>query len=221
MGNNIVKLAVVMSLLLMSANALAATRYISDQLSINLRRGPGTSYGITKLLKAGTEVETMKQTNGWTQVRTPTGTTGYVLTRFVSSEPAARDRIEQYQSQAEKLEQENESLHAELSEAMSGSKQLGELKSKLIAENKSLKAEVDRIKSVSADAIKLNKQNQEYREQLLSTQSELERLRSENKALQSRREGMKIGALILVGGMILGLLLPMFRRRRKNSWSSL
>src|SRR5699024_7651737 len=171
MGNNIVKLAVVMSLLLMSANALAATRYISDQLSINLRRGPGTSYGITKLLKAGTEVETMKQTNGWTQVRTPTGTTGYVLTRFVSSEPAARDRIEQYQSQAEKLEQENESLHAELSEAMSGSKQLGELKSKLIAENKSLKAEVDRIKSVSADAIKLNKQNQEYREQLLSTQS--------------------------------------------------
>src|SRR5699024_4871484 len=138
-------------------------------------------------------------------------------TRFVSSEPAARDRIEQYQSQAEKLEQENESLHAELSEAMSGSKQLGELKSKLIAENKSLKAEVDRIKSVSADAIKLNKQNQEYREQLLSTQSELERLRSENKALQSRREGMKIGALILVGGMILGLLLPMFRRRRKNS----
>lgn len=221
MGNNILKLAVVMSLLVMSVNAIAATRYISDELSINLRRGPSTSYSINKLLKAGTKVQTLKESNGWTQVRTPKGSTGYVLTRFLSSEPAARVRIDHYESQAEKLKKENNSLHSELAEALHGSKQLGELKSKLISENKSLKAEVERIKNVSADAIKLNKQNQAFREKMLSTQSELERLRSENKALQSRREGMKIGALILVGGVVLGLLLPMFRRRRKNNWDSL
>jgi len=32
---------------------------------------------------------------------------------------------------------------------------------------------------------------------------------------------MKIGALILIVGIIVGLIVPLFRRRRKGSWDSL
>lgn len=234
MGKNTVRLTVAIVLLLMSASAVAATRYVSDQLSINMRRGPSTSYGISELIEAGTRVQTLGQTNGWTKIRTPEGEVGYVLTRFLSTQPAARDRIQdikaqlarlkkQNKGQVAKLKEENKALRAELAEALHGSKKLGRLKRELVAENEALKAELERIKRVSANALQIKQQNQKYREKLLVLKSELERLRSENKALKSRREGMKIGALILVGGVILGLVLPMFRRRRgnKSNWDSL
>lgn len=222
MGNNTVRLTAAIILLLTSASAAAATRYISDELSVNLRRGPSTSYGITELVEAGTQVQTLEQANGWTRIRTRAGEVGWVLTRLLSTQPAAQDRIEEIEAQLAQLKQKNKSLRAELAKALHGSKRLGRLKKELIAENKALKAELERIRRVAANALKLKEQNQNYREKILAMQSELERLRAENRALQSRREGMKIGALILVGGVILGLVLPMFRRRRKRgSWDSL
>src|SRR5690625_3821491 len=191
MGKNIVGMAVAISLLFVSVGAVAATSYISDELSINMRRGPGTGYGITELLRAGTQVQTLDEANGWTEIRTPEGEVGYVLTRFLSSQPAARDRIQSIDSQLKKLKKDNEELRAELSQAMQGSEQLGKLKSELVTENEGVKAELERIKRVSANAREINEQNQQFRKKMLAMQSELERLRSENKALQSRREGMK------------------------------
>lgn len=221
MGKYIVGIVVALSLALASASVMAATRYVSDQLSINMRRGPSTSYGITDLLEAGTQVQTLEQTNGWTKVRTSAGEQGYVLTRFLSSQPAASDRIDAVVSKLDKLQQDNEALRAELAKVMDGSQKLGKLKRELVAENEALKAELKEVKRVSANAMQIKSQNQEYRKKLLVLQSKMEQLRSENKALQSRREGMKIGAVILIGGIIVGLVLPLFRRRKKSNWNSL
>lgn len=221
MSKKIAGFAVAFAVLVVSLNAAAATRYISDELSVNMRRGPSTSYGINDLLKAGTQVQTLDESNGWTKIRTPGGEQGYVLTRFLSSQPAARNRIEKIATEHEKLVKENKALHAELAEALNGSKELGKLKSQLVSENKALKAQLEKIKQVSANAMQINQQNQQYRKKLLVLESKVERLQSQNKALQSRREGMKIGALILIVGIIVGLIVPLFRRRRKGSWDSL
>ncbi|ROO29273.1 hypothetical protein SAOR_03745 [Salinisphaera orenii MK-B5] len=211
----------VAGLIMVTVSASAATRYVSDELSINMRRGPGTSYRITELLAAGDRVETRSESNGWTEIRTEDGDTGYVLTRFLSEDPAARTRIADMQQQTEALKQENAELKEELSEALSGSKELGETKRKLVSENERLSSELQNLRETSADAIRISEENEKFREQIMSMRSELERLRHQNEALQSRREGMKIGALILVGGIVVGLVLPLFRRRRKNSWDSL
>ena len=153
--------------------------------------------------------------------RSANGDTGYVLTRFLSESPAARTQIQQYKQEAEKLRADNADLKDELSQALNGSKELGKLKRDLVSENKSLKSQLQHIKETSADAIRISNENEKFREQLMSMRSEVERLRHENEALQSRREGMKIGALIMIGGIVVGLLLPLFRRRRKGSWDSL
>lgn len=214
-------LAGIVILILVSTVANAATQYVSDELSINMRRGPGTNYRIIKLLDAGDKVQTLSESNGWTQIRSANGDTGYVLTRFLSESPAARTQIQQYKQEAEKLRADNADLKDELSQALNGSKELGKLKRDLVSENKSLKSQLQHIKETSADAIRISNENEKFREQLMSMRSEVERLRHENEALQSRREGMKIGALIMIGGIVVGLLLPLFRRRRKGSWDSL
>lgn len=208
-------------LLVASTAATAATRYVSDELSINMRLGPGTGYRISQLLDAGTQLETLSEENGWTRIRTSGGQVGYVLTRFLSEEAAARTQMAQLKNQARELQSENAELKEDLDEALDGSQALGDSKRELVEQNKSLSNELRQIRETSADAIRIGEENERFREQLLSMRSDNERLRHENGALKSRREGMKIGALIMVGGIVVGLLLPLFRKGRKGNWDSL
>ncbi len=214
-----VSLAVLLVFVVTAASA--ADRYVSDELSINLRRGPGNDYRITQLLDAGEPVTVIETGDGWSHIRTEGGSDGWVLTRFLSNEPAARTQLADMRERVAELEKSNAALREELSEALEGSSELGALKKELVAENKSLKQELSQIKEASANAIRINRENQEFREQILSMESEVERLRHENQALQSRRDGMKVGAIILLAGVLLGLVLPLFRRRSRNSWDSI
>lgn len=219
---SVVALLVAVAVLAVAGNALAATRYVSDQLSINLRRGPGTEYRITKLLRAGSPIEVLEETEaGWSRVQTADGEEGYVLTRFLSDTPAAGDRLATAQRRVARLERTNAELKEELAQALNGSEELGKLKRDLVADNESLRAELEDIREASANAVRISEENREFRQRLLAQQSEIEQLRHENKALKSRREGMKIGALVLAIGILIGFVLPLFRGRRRSSWDSL
>lgn len=215
-------IAGLIGLLMVSSLATAATRYVSDELSINMRRGPGTGYRISELLSAGDRLTTLSEANGWTQVRTAEGSTGYVLTRFLSEQAAARTRIATMQEQTGQFQEENEQLKQQLEEVRSGSQELTDTKATLQSENEDLKQRLQQLRETSADAVRISDENEKFREELLSMRSDNERLRHENAALQSRRDGMKIGALIMIGGILIGLVLPLFRRQRKSSsWDSL
>ena len=206
---------------LFAATAQAATKYVSDELSINLRRGAGNEFRITELLNAGEKLEVLDSANGWSRIRTSEGEVGFVLSRFLSDTASARDQVAQFKRQSDEFKEENAALKKELSEVLEGSSELGKLKKDLVAENETLKQQLERIKNASANAVRISSENQKFREQILSMESEVERLRHENKSLQSRREGMKIGAMVLVAGILIGLVLPLFRRRSRNSWDSL
>lgn len=208
--------------LLYAAAVGAATQFVSDQLSINPRSGPGTQYRIKRQLDAGADLRTLGQpSNGWTRVRSAAGQTGYVLTRFISDQPAARDRVADLEQQVANWRSDNADLKKKLAEATHGSHALGELKRDLAAQNKQLKSQLAHIRETSADAIRIGKENEKYRQQLMNLRSDVDRLKHENQALRSHRGGMTIGALILFGGILLGLMLPLFRRRRNSNWDSL
>jgi SH3 domain protein len=76
--------------------APAQTRYISDRTIVELRRGPSIEYLIVRNLEAGERVEVLEQnadqgTRGCA-LRTR-GTEGWILTRLLTAEPIARDRL--------------------------------------------------------------------------------------------------------------------------------
>lgn len=199
-----------------------STRYVSDRLSINLRRGPGNEYRITELLRAGARIEVLEQTEeGWSRVRTAGGEEGYVLTRLLSDTPAARERLAAMRERVARLEETNAELEKELAQTLDGSEELGKLKTELVAENEALQTEIAEIRQASADAVRISEENREFRERLLALQSEVEQLRHENRALKSRREGMKVGALVLAVGILIGLALSLLRGRRRGRWDSL
>ena len=71
--------------LMLTGNAVAETRYISDTLEITMRSGKGTNFGITRMLRSGTAVQVLAvdDKSGYTQVRTKSGKEGWVLSRFL------------------------------------------------------------------------------------------------------------------------------------------
>ena len=96
-----------------------ATRYISDETAITLREAKGMSSPVAALLKSGTKVELIEEdsASGYSRVRVGPGREGWVLARYLSTEPAARERLAALQSQmaeqqatVRKLENDNARL---------------------------------------------------------------------------------------------------------------
>jgi SH3 domain protein len=64
----------------------AETRYVSDQMFVTLRRGPGTEYKILKNLKTGTPLEVLEDGETWLKVCYQDDTEGYVLQQYLTRE---------------------------------------------------------------------------------------------------------------------------------------
>lgn len=99
----------------------SAVRYISDETAITLRQDKGMNAPVAALLKSGTRVEMLEddKPSGYARVRVAPGREGWVLSRYLSNEPAARERLAALQSQfadqqavVRRLEAENARLRS-------------------------------------------------------------------------------------------------------------
>lgn len=102
-------------------DADTGVRYISDETAITLREDKGMNAPVSALLKSGTRVDLLQTdaASGYARVRAPQGREGWVLARYLSTEPVARERLVAVQSRlaevqalAHKLEAENQRLRA-------------------------------------------------------------------------------------------------------------
>src|SRR5262245_37469901 len=114
---------IALACLLLATAAHAQTRYVTDKLSIELRRGPGNEFLILRSIEAGSAVEVLEQnSDGYSRVRVADqGPEGWVLTRFLTTETSARDRLSvaerslgNARGRVSELEQQVASLTAEL-----------------------------------------------------------------------------------------------------------
>jgi len=217
---------IVLALLSLAAwTAAAETRYVSDQLEITLRSGTSTQHSIIRMLPSGTPLETLEvdEAAGYTRVRTPGGAEGWVLSRYLMEQPAARDRLAaisqragSQQSRALELADEVERLEAERAS-------LEAQRAGLEEELAEVRAELERIRRVSASALELDQVNRELRTRLAAAEQSGDQLRSRISELESntRRDWFLAGAGVLVLGLILGLVLPRMRFRRRSGWGDL
>ena len=92
------------------------TIYVSDQLEVTLRRGKGTRFGISAMLQSGTPLTVLEQDaeSGYSRVRTPGGTEGWVLSRFTQPRPVARTQLQAATNARRQAETRAEQLKASL-----------------------------------------------------------------------------------------------------------
>lgn len=207
------------------ANAMAETRYVSDRLEIQMRTGKGTQFRILRMLPSGTPVEILEtdQENGYSRVRVPGGVEGWVLSRLLMKGRAARDKLADAEKRLASLELENRKLSTSLSELRkakgSGDKQLGQLDK----ENRKLKQELENIRRTASSSLAIDAENRELKSRIVAYERQLQSLQQENSGLKDRtaRDWFMVGAGVVILGMIIGLIIPRIRWRKKSSWDSL
>jgi len=221
-------LTLIAHLLTGSATALAQdqTRYVSDELRINMRTGPSLQNRITRMLPAGEEVRILANDKaaGYSRVRTAEGADGWVLTRQLSDAPSAKDRLGEAQRTLEALRVENESISEQLSSLRSAHTQVSSERQKLESESQRLSRELDSVKRTAARTLKIVKENEALRVDVQDLEVQMQTLRKERDELRdgSARDWFLVGAGVILLGIIVGLILPRLRlRRRASSWNSL
>jgi SH3 domain protein len=203
--------------------AQAQTRYVTDRTIVELRRGPSTEYLILRNLEAGERVEVLEENGeqGYSRVRVADqGTEGWILTRFLMAEPiarerlavaernlaTARERVTALEAQTEQLTSDLAATRAELAQAE--------------AKGGTVSRELADIRTASANVVQLREDYTRTQQRLVQREREVEQLTADNARLGGRnsQNWFVVGAGVLLAGIIIGLVAPTLRRKKRSDW---
>jgi len=210
--------------LMLAGNAVAETRYVSDTLEITMRSGKGTNFGITRMLRSGTPVEVLEvdKKSGYTQVRTKSGKEGWVLSRFLMNGRAARERLATAEKNLAELELENRKLTTSMMTVTEEKSGLEKNLQELEGQSRGVNQELSEIKRTASSALAIDSENKELKGRMVSLERQLQTVQQENEALKDRtaRDWFMVGAAVVLLGIIVGLIIPKIRFRKKSSWDT-
>lgn len=219
------KIFQIIVLSLLSCTAWSQSMYIDDTLLVPLRSGEGTNFRIVhKGLKSGMKLEILEQSqqSGYSKIRTPGGIEGFLPTRYLTSSPIAKIRLLKANKDMSLLQTENIELKKELSTITKAHKSLDQNFKKTSTELASNSKELTNIKSISSNALNLDRRNRELRESNEQLRSQLELLQTENMRLKDKSESntMLMGGGLVTLGIIIALVIPLIRPSKKtDSWA--
>jgi SH3 domain protein len=216
----------VLALLVMSAAATethAEVRYVIDKLIITMRSGQSNQHQILKTWPSSTKLEILETGDKYSKARGPDGTEGWVLNQYITDKPTAKLRLVAAQQAQAQAEAENARLKAQLAELQSKEGALSKERSKLSRANKKQMDELKHLRRVAAKPLKLENENQRLKKELLELESKHELLLQENQMLgdSSDRDWFLNGAGVIIIGILIGLIAPRIKPRKKSSWGSL
>jgi len=209
-------------LLLLATSVHAQTRYVSDRMVVELRRGPSTEYLILRNLEAGAAVQVLEDAGaGYSRVRAQDqGTEGFILTRFLTAEPIARDKL----AAAERGLATAKTRVAELEQQVSAlTGELGGTKTDLAQTRKGhdqVSKELADLRTAAANVVEIRDNNESLKQRLIQREREVEELTASNTRLarQDKQSWFIVGAGVLLGGIVIGLIVPSLRRKRRSDW---
>ena len=217
----LLKIAVIATALMTSA-VHAQSAWVSDQFEITLRSGPSTSNAIQLMIDSGTRLEVIERDaeSGYTHVRTQGGTEGWVLTRYLMSEPSAREQLRNLSSQLTNANSRGSSLDSQLDAIKGEYEGANRQISTLEREKSAVEKELAEIKRTAANVLAIDEQNKSLMDQLAAAQIRADTLEQENRMLasQTTRYWFMAGGLVLLIGVVLGIWLPRIRWQRRSRY---
>lgn len=207
-----------------TTSVAAQTKYVSDELVINMRSGKGNSFKIIKIIKSGTPLTVLESDSGYTRARTPQGVEGWVLSRFLINTPVAREQLAKAMADVAAMKEKYDAMTAELSSTKKERDILSQSEKTLLKNKEKLNAELAKLKKIAARPMQLEAENDQLRNDLVKIEAEMRLLQQEYQTLEdnSDQEWFMTGAGVLFGGMILGLIFPKLRSgQKKANWNRL
>ncbi len=187
--------------LLAAPTALAANRYIADELFTYMHSGPNNTYRIIGSIDAGSQVQLLnvnKETE-YTQIRDSRGRTGWVQSKFVTNKESMAIRLPRIEKEL-----------AEVKEQLANARQTSDTEKAGLVES---------LDTRNQQIAELENKYSEISDQLTSVETENRELRAK---LDTQKDDMLLkyftyGGGVAGVGLLFGLILPHLIPRRKRS----
>ena len=198
----------------------AAPAWVSDVFEITLRTGPSSDNVILMVVPSGTELTVLEEDGVYTRVQTLGGTEGWVLTRYLMDEPSAREKLGGMVQKLTNSQAYGESMAAELDEIRAEYDDMTRALNNLQQDKITLESELKRITDKAENVIAIDSQNVDLQQKLTTAEIQINLLEDEKDRLlnQSDRKWFFIGALVLLGGIFLGFVLPYMKFQRRTRY---
>jgi SH3 domain protein len=177
------------SLLAEDAPSNLDSGYISDDLFIYMHSGAGNNYRILGSINSGTEVKVTGQyENDYTEIIDDKNREVWVESKYISLKPGLRFVIAELNERLANTTSNTDSMSEELAQAK------------------------NTIENLSSEKSQLNNEISQLNKTLMVTRSKLK-----DQDTNIKKEWFFNGAIVLVIGLLLGLILPRLAARRKGS----
>jgi len=217
-------LALLLFTLASSAYSAEVTKYVSDELVITLRAGAGEQYKILRTLPSGTRLAVLETSDDkvYSRVRTARGNEGWVRNQYLVNTPVARLLLSDAQKRLATLEQQYNTLKQEHAALLDSSKSTRQQRDQLDSQHQALEQELTHLRKVAARPLELEGENSRLRDETIELKNRLRLAEEKSQTLEdsSERQWFAVGAAVLFFGIIMGLILPKLRSRKRGVWSS-
>lgn len=184
-------------LLAVAFPALSAPRsqYISDQITVTIRERPANDGAPLGTVTSGARVVVLESLgpDSFSRIRSTEGREGWIPSRFVAAEPAARDQLDQLRDERDQANARARALEQQLQTAQ---EQL----------------------TKARPAFELSQDNEKLRAAMAELKRETEAAQQRFDADRSERRSLIAGGGLIVGGIFLGLVLPYMGRNKKRRY---
>ena len=200
------------------------TRYVSDETKFPIRTGKSTQNKILRMLSSGTSVSVLETSDdGYSLVRTQQGVEGWMLSRYLMAERSGRDRLANLQIKYEELQKENAKFKQERDALGSVRGDLEKENQSVQSQNRKLREELESLRLKAARPIEISRRNTVLQKQLDEEREKIRQLGNENQLLkeETKRNWFLTGAVVTLGSLFLGLIIPRIPWRKRRSWDEL
>jgi SH3 domain protein len=196
---------------LMPCQARAESAYIIDEIVVPLRETPCSSCRVVHPgLRSGFRVKTLEATDGWSRVETGEGLTGWLPSRYLTSQPIAREQLAALQAELERLKAENPTQDQNRSDLIADDT--------LTTRSESFPDNILAFGDLPEDTRDLYVQNQELLTHNKILQSEIDVLHATKEELENNevQRWFIFGGLLVSLGALLGTVLPLLKPKRRG-----
>lgn len=175
------------------ALAQGGQQYISDEISVTIRQKPTNDAESVGAVKSGAKVTVLETlgADSFARIRTADGREGWITARFISAQPAAKDQLLSLRQQLDQAHAQAQSLQHDLDTAQAA-----------LAKAK--------------PALEMAGENEKLKAAMAQREQQVGELEQQYDGERARRQTLLMGAILVGGGIFVGLVLPWMGTRKKR-----
>jgi SH3 domain protein len=202
----------------------AEVKYVTDIFEVTMRSGTTTSNSIVRLLRSGQSVTVLEEdpVSQYSMVEIDDGKQGYVLSRFLTDEPAARETLQDLLGKYESQQQQVSEQQAEINQLKQSLLQEQGDSEALKITLRASEQEFSEVRDAAQNTLNILEQNKRLQTVVDQLREEKTMLSETNAELSdsTQIDWFVRGAAVSLFAFIIGIVVTRIRWRKKDSWGS-